>query len=219
MPKFIECFQHDEFGVPTREWMAARCGRITASRLGDVMAYSTQKGKEGKELKVRADYRSELSAERMTGINARHFVTPEMKWGQEQEDYARSMYEVERGVMVDQIGFAIHPTMDFSGSSPDGLIGSERGVDFKCFTTERHISIYKSKQVPQEIYDQLQWNMVCCELSLWDACFYDPRLVGPYEHLKMFVLPVQYDGKRVLELEAEVRKMDSEINQFMESLK
>jgi hypothetical protein len=114
MPKFIECFQHDEFGVPTREWMAARCGRITASRLGDVMAYSTQKGKEGKELKVRADYRSELAAERMTGMNARHFVTPEMKWGQEQEDYARSMYEVERGVMVDQIGFAIHPTTGLS---------------------------------------------------------------------------------------------------------
>jgi hypothetical protein len=74
-------------------------------------------------------------------------------------------------------------------------------------------------QVPQEIYDQLQWNMVCCELPLWDVCFYDPLLVGPYEHLKMFVLPVQYDDKRVLELEAEVRKMDSEINQFMEALK
>ena len=49
-----------------------------------------------------------------------HFVTNEMKRGTEEEDYARSFYEVEQNAVVEQIGFAIHPLFDFAGASPDG---------------------------------------------------------------------------------------------------
>jgi hypothetical protein len=216
--KILYFDQHDENGNATKEFLRARCGRITASRLGDVMAYSVQKGKEGKELKTRADYKWELMSERMTGLSARRFVTPEMLWGTQQESEARTAYEIAHDVLTEQVGFAIHPTMDWSGASPDSLVGTNHGVDFKCFTTERHLEIYRSKNLPQEIYDQMQWCMVCCEVDTWDVCFWDPRLFGQFEHLKRFEIPVYRNNDRIAELEAEVLKMHTEIEAMIDEI-
>ena len=210
MPKFIDCEQR------TAEWFAARAGRITGSHMCDLMAYSKAKGKEGVELKDRANYRMNLLSERLTGIAARHFVTEEMKWGQEQEEYGIAAYQQRRDVMADYIGFAIHPTMDFAGASPDALIGNDSILEIKCLTTARHLEIWKSREVPQEYYDQMQWEMVCCERFKGDFVCFDPRLP---EHLQLLIIPVKYDEKRVAELEAEVVKMNAEVEAMMAELK
>ena len=215
MPKVIDCEQYDEQGFPTREWIQARLGRITASRFGDIMAYSKQKGKEGQELKCRADYRMELVAERLTGNMARHFVTPEMQWGREQEQYARCYYETDYNVLVQPVGFCVHPTMDFTGASPDGWVGANKIIEIKCPTTATYLGWRKSKQVPQEYVDQILWNMVCGERFEADFIGYDPRLPS---HLNMIVIPVSYDKKRIDELESEVRKMEAEIQSEIESI-
>ena len=68
MPKFIECEQGSDV------WLKARIGRITASRLADVL--STRK--DGKEAAPRANYRQELVAERLTGTSTDHFVSKDM---------------------------------------------------------------------------------------------------------------------------------------------
>jgi putative phage-type endonuclease len=209
MPKLIDCEQRSS------EWFRVRAGRLTASHMAELFSYSKQKGKEGIELKARSDYRMALLSERLTGQVARHFVTEEMKWGQEQEEYARTIYELKNSVFVEQIGFAIHPTMDFAGASPDGLVGEDGGIEIKCLTTANHLSILKSKQVPQEYYDQIQWNMVCCERFKWDFVCFDPRLP---ERLQMVIIPVMYDENRVAELESEVRKMNAEVEQAMKEL-
>ena len=206
MPKFVDCEQR------SAEWFKVRCGRITASHMSDLTAYL----KSGKgEMKARADYRMKLLAERLTGVVTGQFVTEAMKWGQEQEEYALSAYEQRRGLMVDSIGFAFHPTLDFAGASPDGLVGSDSGIEIKCLTTERHIKILTTRQVPQEYFDQIQWNMVCCERFQWDFVLFDPRLP---EHSQLFILPVAYDEARVAELEAEAVKMNSEIEAMIQKL-
>jgi len=202
MPTIIDCEQDSV------EWFQARIGKITASRFGDIMAYSKAKGKEGVELKCRADYRMELIAERLTHQMAQHFVTDAMKWGKEMEDYARSAYECAQDVMVQAVGYCIHPTMDFSGASPDGWVGENRIIEIKCPTTATYLGWRKSREVPQEYIDQILWNMVCGERYEADFIGYDPRLP---ERLQLLVIPVQYDEKRVAELEAEVRKMEAEI--------
>ena len=206
MPKFVECEQRSP------EWFAVRCGRITASHMDELFAYSKAKGKEGQELKARADYRMQILSERLTGQMANHFVTNEMKWGMEQEEYAVSAYEVARNAMVEAVGFAIHPTLDFAGASPDGLVGHDSLIEIKCLTTARHLEIWKSRQVPQEYYDQIQWNLVCCERFNADFVCFDSRLP---QHLQLFIIPVVYDEKRVAELEAEVCKMNDEVCALM----
>ena len=202
MPKIIDCEQGSV------EWFQARIGKITASRFGDIMAYSKAKGKEGIELKTRSDYRMELVSERLTHQMAQHFVTDAMKWGKEMEDYACSAYECAQDVMVQAVGYCIHPMMDFSGASPDGWVGENKIIEIKCPTTATYLGWRKSREVPQQYIDQILWNMVCGERYEADFIGYDPRLP---ERLQLLVIPVQYDEKRVAELEAEVRKMEAEI--------
>lgn len=206
MPKIIDCEQR------SAEWFKARCGRITASHMGDLQAYL----KSGKgEMKDRANYRMDLLVERLTGIVTQRFVTDAMKWGEEQEEFALSAYEQRRGLMVDKVGFVVHPTLDFAGASPDGLVGTDAIIEIKCLTTQRHLEIWQSRQVPQEYYDQIQWCLVCCERDTADFVCFDPRLPP---HLQLLILPVAYDEGRVAELEAEVVKMNGEIEALMEVL-
>ncbi len=208
MPKIFDCEQHGPDGQPTRKWIECRLGRITASRFGDIMAYSKAKGKETVELKCRSDYRMELIAERLTGQLSQRFVTNEMKWGSEMEEYARAAYETAYSVLVQPVGFCLHPTMDFSGASPDGWVGDNKIIEIKCPTTATYLGWRKSREVPQEYVDQILWNMVCGERFEADFIGYDPRLPA---HLQLLVVPVQYDEGRVALLEAEVRKMEAEI--------
>lgn len=206
MPKVIDCEQRSP------EWFEARCGRITASHMCDITAYL--KSGQG-EMMNRANYRMALLSERLTGRVTENFVTNEMKCGQEQEEYGFSAYEVKNNVLVDHVGFAIHPTMDFSGASPDGLVGEDSGIEIKCLTTARHLKIWNSREVPSEYYDQIQWNMVCCEREKWDFVCFDSRLP---DHLQLLVIPVLYDEKRVAKLEEEVVKMHTEVCAMIEQL-
>ena len=213
MPKFYDCEQR------STEWFQIHAGKITASRMCDLMAYSKAKGKEDVELKTRANYREELIAERLTGMMSKHFVTEEMKRGTEEEDYARSCYEQVRNVMAYQIGFAIHPTMDFCGASPDALIdGEPRIIEIKNLTTTRHLSLFRDRKVPEEYYDQMQWTMLCCEVEEGDFVSCDSRLVQRAPKLELLIIPVRLDEQRIEELEAEARKMNAEIETAIEQL-
>ena len=102
------------------EWKAARCGLITASRISDVLSYL----KRGGESADRANYRTELVAERLTGqVDDSVFVTKWLREGTEQEPYARAAYEVATDNYLDQHSFVLHPQWDFTGASPDGICG------------------------------------------------------------------------------------------------
>ena len=198
MPKIIDCEQG------SAEWLQARCGRITASRLSDVTAYL----KSGKgEMKARADYRMDLVAERLTGLTEPYYVSPEMKWGTKHEPMARALYEVATGAEVDQIGFALHPVYDFAGASPDALVGSDGGLEIKCPKTTTHLAYMMAGEVPEEYRPQMYWNMVCCERLWWDFVSYcpkdpidDERLMLP-DHLRLFVKRLYADQDKFSEIE------------------
>lgn len=119
----------------TPEWLAARAGRVTASRIPDVMA----KIKTG-EAATRRDYRAQIIAEILTGQpQGDTFTNEAMRWGTEQEPFARAAYEMASGFMVDQVGFVLHPTIDRAGASPDGIVDMDGLVEIKCPKTATHI--------------------------------------------------------------------------------
>src|SRR3954470_22972301 len=92
------------------EWFALRLGKVTASRICDVVA----KTKSGPSAS-RANYMAELIAERLTGVPAEKFTNAAMQWGSDCEPQARLGYEFYHGETVVQIGFVSHPTIDDSG--------------------------------------------------------------------------------------------------------
>ena len=104
----------------TPEWFAARLGKVTASRVCDVIA----KTKTGWGAS-RANYMAELIAERLTGVPAQSYTNAAMQWGTDTEPQARAAYEFYSGNVVEQVGFCEHPTIANCGASPDGVINDQ----------------------------------------------------------------------------------------------
>jgi hypothetical protein len=72
----------------TEEWFAARCGKVTASRVADIIA----KTKTGPSAS-RENYLAQLVCERLTGKPAESYSNSAMQWGTETEPFARAAYE------------------------------------------------------------------------------------------------------------------------------
>jgi putative phage-type endonuclease len=186
--------QQSNQGSP--EWFAARCGKVTASRISDVVA----KTKTGPSA-MRANYMAELLAERLTGVPVEGFKSEAMKWGTDNEPEARAAYEFYRNQTVVEVGFVLHRSIEQSGASPDGLVGEDGLVEIKCPNTATHLDTMLGQAVPAKYINQMQWQMACTGRQWCDFASYDPRMP---EHLRLFVKRVPRDDKRIKELETEV---------------
>jgi len=190
----------------TDEWLAARAGRITASRVADVLA-TVKSG----EAAARRNYRAELVVERMTDLPAeRGFVSKEMMWGIEQEPNARFAYEMRTGANVDTVGFIVPDDVDYIGASPDGLVGIDGGVEIKCLNTANHLATIKAGKIPAKYYPQVQWCMLCSGRSWWDFVSYDPRV--RIDALQLFIVRVERDDEWIKRTIAEVERFNAEID-------
>ena len=197
-----------EQGTP--EWLAARSGKVTASRIADLMATI----KTG-EAASRRDYRAQIVAEILTGQSQeRGYVNDEMRWGTEQEPFARSAYEIAQGVLVDQVGFVIHPRLERAGASPDGVVG-EGLVEIKCPKTATHLMYVVADIVPTQYKPQMLWQMACTDARWCDFVSFDPRLP---EELQLFVARFPRDDGRIAEMEAEVVRFLAEVDETLEKL-
>ena len=182
----------------TTEWFEARLGKVTASRVVDVIAqtksgYSTS----------RANYMAQLVVERITGKVEESYSNSAMAWGTEHEPMARAEYEILRGVMVNEIGFVPHPTIENSGASPDGLVGDKGLIEIKCPNTATHIETLLTRDIPKKYMCQMYWQMACTGREWCDFVSYDPRMP---DHLKLCIITVPYNAELIRELESEIGK-------------
>ena len=182
-------FESHEQGSP--EWFAARCGRVTASRIADIMA----KTKTGPSAS-RANYLAQIVAERLTGVVQESYSNAAMTWGTETEPLARMAYELRTDSLVETVGFIPHPTIKMAGASPDGLAGDGL-IEIKCPNTSTHIDTLLDGTVPGKYVLQMQWQMACTGRSWCDFVSYDPRMP---EHLSMFIKRVNRDEKHIGEI-------------------
>jgi hypothetical protein len=138
-----------------------------------------------------------------------------MQWGTDQEPFARAAYEAAQGVMVEEVGFVPHPTIEMSGASPDGLVGLFGMLEIKCPNTATHIDTLLTQTVPGKYITQMQWQMRCCERQWCEFVSFDPRL--PQE-LQLFVKRVEFDPEYVAMLEKEVIQFLAELDDKVNKL-
>jgi putative phage-type endonuclease len=186
------------------EWFAARLGKVTASRVADVIA----KTKSGYSTS-RDNYMAQLVCERLTGQQGESFTNAAMQHGTETEPLARSAYEAYADLMVEEVGFVQHPKIEQAGASPDGLVGLFGMLEIKCPNTATHIDTLLTQAVPNKYITQMQWQMRCCERQWCDFVSFDPRL--PQE-LQLFVKRVEFDAAYVAMLEEEVIQFLKELD-------
>ena len=186
------------------EWFAARAGKVTASRVADVVA-RTKSGYSAS----RDNYKAQLVCERLTGTVEPSYTNAAMQWGTDNEPAARDCYCFISGHDVAEIGFAEHPSIAWSGCSPDGLIGDVGLVEIKCPNTATHIDTLLKGDVPEKYLKQIGWQLACYPQRAWcDFVSYDPRLP---EQMQLFVKRVHRDDALIAELETEVAKFLTEV--------
>ena len=194
----------------TEEWFAARLGKVTASRVADVLA----KIKTG-ESASRKNYKMELVVQRLTNKQGESFTNAAMEWGTEQEPFARMAYEAHTGTFVKEEGFVDHPTIEGFGCSPDGIVG-EGLIEIKCPNTANHIETVLENKVPSKYIPQMQCQMACTGAKWCDFVSFDPRVP---EDLQLFVVRVERDQEYIDAMEVEVKQFLSEVLDLFNQLK
>jgi putative phage-type endonuclease len=189
----------------TDEWLAERVGKVTASRIGDLMA----KTKSGPGA-ARKNYMAELLTERLTGQPKEGFTSTAMQWGTEQEPRARAMYSFLTENDVVETGFVPHPDILMTGASPDGLVGDNGLVEIKCPNTATHIETLRGASIDGKYIKQMHWQMVCCKRDWCDFVSFDPRLPEP---MQLHVQRVERDDKLADEITQAVEQFLTELNQ------
>jgi putative phage-type endonuclease len=195
----------------TDEWFAARIGKVTASRVADVIA-KTKTGYSSS----RDNYMAQLICERLTNQKGESFTNAAMQHGTETEPLARAAYEALKDVLVDEVGFIPHPKILMAGASPDGLIGDNGLLEIKCPNTATHIDTLLSETVPGKYNTQMQFQMACTDREWCDFVSFDNRL--PTE-LQLFVKRVPRDNVFIRLIEGEIvqfiAELDDKINKLM----
>jgi putative phage-type endonuclease len=192
------------------EWLAERIGKVTASRMADLMA-RTKTGYGAS----RANYMAELVAERLTGNAAERFQNDAMRWGNEQEASARDLYAFMRDAAVDPAGFVPHPLIADTGASPDGYVGEHGLVEIKCPNTATHIDTLLSESVADKYVKQMHWQMICTGRKWCDFVSFDPRMPAS---MQLFVRRVSLSDELAAEMEDEVRKFLDELDEKVSAL-
>ena len=191
-------------------WHQLRLGKVTASRVSDVMA----KIKTG-ESASRKNYRAELVVQRLTGLPSESFTNAAMEWGTATEPMARIAYEIAKEVLVEQVGFIDHPTIAMFGCSPDGL-AHDGMIEIKCPNSATHIEYLTDNKAPAKYINQMQCQMAVTGRKWCDFVSFDPRLP---EDLQLFVVRVERDQKYIDSMEVEVVEFLTEVEGMVNQLK
>lgn len=189
----------------TPEWYQARIGKLTASRAAAIILRT----KTGKPYAAYQEMLDEIVTERVTGQAVAHPTTPAMQWGIDHEDEARGLYEIQTSQIVSESPFVPHPTIPGLGASPDGLVGTDGLVEIKCPTTLVHISRVKVGVVPDCYKPQMLIQCLCTGRKWVDFVDYDPRLIGDFEPLQLFIV-------RYTPTEEELRDAEQKCIEFLE---
>ncbi len=187
----------------SEEWFAVRCGKVTASRVVDIL-----KGAKGAYLAARKNYMAELLIERLTGEPTETFISAPMRWGTETEPLARGAFEALEGLEVKEVGFVDHPTIKNFGASPDSLT-EDGGLEIKCPNTSTHLELIDGGKIKRDYMIQMHVNMMCCEMGRWHYVDYDPRLPAPLDYYHKVI---ERDTALVAEIESEVRLFLAELD-------
>jgi hypothetical protein len=197
----------------SEQWFIDRAGRITASCFTDAIAtkqvldheeqvhtgeffkngnpkIKTVKHYRTESTEVRKKYMRQIVAEILSGTPKHEVTAKSMAWGKDIETYAREAYELQTGAFVVDSPFVQHPEHDFIGCSPDGLVGTDGGLEMKCPLDEQVHILTWLEGMPEDHIGQVQGCMFVTGRQWWDFVSYDPRQT---EDLRLYVQRIERD--------------------------
>lgn len=205
----------------TPEWHQQRIGMVTASRISDML--SKAKSKTGWGM-GRIRYRAELARERFTGIpRPEGYKSFDMEEGTRAEPLARAEYEMLNGVIVEKCGLIRHPTIGWAAASPDGLVGDDGVVEFKCPILTTHLETLKGGEIPRIYELQRHWQLACTGRRWCDYVSFLDRERHPEKEfddhgMRFFSRRMTRNEAMIQEIEKDViiflREVEAELNEW-----
>ena len=180
------------------EWLKARLGKPTASRFGDIITPD-----KGDKSKTYTTYLYELLGELLSDGKDESFKSEWMSRGNELEEQAREKYEFLKDVSVQTVGIIFNDELTI-GASPDGLIGSNAGIEIKCPKSSTIVKYMLEDRLPLVYKPQVQGNLWISEREYWDFIAYHPNT-------NMFIHRVYRDDEYI-------KKMAMYLNEFVDEL-
>jgi len=190
----------------TEQWYADRLGHATGSRASDILA--------GKDTMARRGYLTQIVTERLTGRQQDGYINADMQRGIDIEPVARAAYQASRE-LVDEVGFVRHPTIQWFGASPDGLVGDDGLIELKCPRSTTHLDYWQSGKPPAKYVPQMLAQLSCTRRKWVDFVSFDDRFP---EHLQLYVARFQPTQEIIEQFEQKVIEFLKEAEQLMEKM-
>jgi len=191
-----------EQGSP--EWFAYKAGVPSASNFDKLV---TTKGEPSKS---REQYILKCAGEKVTGVIVEGYKNQWMEEGQTKEEEARAMYELVKGMTVEQVGFCV---TDYGyGCSPDGMILEDGLLEIKCPLIHTHVKYLLDGCLPSEYFHQVQGQLLVTNRKWCDFVSYFPGL-------KPLIVRVFPDKEFHAKLHAELLRAVKEISEIVERIK
>ncbi len=152
----------------TEAWYAeflGRKGKMTASN-------ATAIGNVGKGLDT---YILDLMADSYSSGEYENYTNAHMERGNELEESARSIYELQTGHKVEQVGFVEYN--EFAGCSPDGLVGEDGLIEIKCQADKKHFRLMLNGvgEIDSGYIWQMQMQLLVTGRKWIDFVAYNPN--------------------------------------------
>jgi len=200
----------------TEEWRQARCGSVGASDAPSVV----RRTKTG----YSADRESLMALkvlERITGTPVEIFKTAAMVQGTAREPDARLLYQMIKGVEVEEVGLITHPRLNGAHASPDGFVLAPGGtaiaglVEIKCPMPAKHLDTLINETISNDHLVQMMWQLACTSHSWCDYVSFNPDFPP---HMQLWCKRVHRDNALIAELEREITTFIKELEQKVERL-
>ena len=189
------------FKQGTLEWQKIRLGKLTASH---AQAISSQ----GKGLETLAYNKV---AEILTGKAEEGYTNGDMERGHELEMMARNAYELETGNLVKEVGFC--QLDEHCGCSPDGLVGDEGLVEFKCPNNKVFVEYMYSKKVDTGYVWQMQMQMFITDRKWCDYAVFAQDFPK-----SLIVKRIERDEEAIKKIKAGIEEGKTMIEKIMKEI-
>ncbi len=190
------------------EWLDGRMGKVTGTRLKDLVVKRGTKPKKGFY---------EIIAEKIAipanGENV-------MDRGHRLETDAIAIFEEKTGkkVNTDLVIWSREDNTDIA-ISPDGYVEGKKiteACEVKCLNSASHIEAYLTKEIPSEYeYQKIQYFVVNNDLEILYFIFYDPRMPKDFFYFTVTRESIQNEINECLEVEIKTLREISEIEKLL----
>ncbi len=191
-------------------WLSERCGSLTASNMWKAMDFL----KNGNPSAVRSQYLREVLAERLTGLNARHVVTPAMERGLEFEDDMFDYFVERYNRDLRPSRLYAHPTIPNWKATPDREL-DDGLIEGKIPSTEKFIAFKLAGVVPDEYKPQMAAQCACSGKKWVGLIVYSPDIRD--ESKRLFMRKYEPSPEYLFEVEAAAVKFLDELDAMFDA--